>query len=117
MERRGGNGAEGNIDGAERRYSAQGQTVPNRNIRRAEARNYSDGPHDSLQLPGNWLGYVSIPGIDWWAEVPEYCCRERSIRPLAFRYALFARDARNALRAHATASIKLVNDYKSYQRV
>lgn len=75
------------------------------------------GSHDCLQLPGNWLGYVSIPNIDWWAEVPEYCCRERSICPLAFRHALFARDARNALRAHATASIKLVNDYKSYQRV
>lgn len=75
------------------------------------------GSHDCLQLPGNWLGYVSIPSIDWWAEVPEYCCRERSICPLAFRHALFARDARNALRAHATASIKLVNDYKSYQRV
>lgn len=31
----------GNIDGSERRYRAQGQTVLNRNSRRAEAGNYS----------------------------------------------------------------------------
>ena len=49
----------GNIDGAERRYRAQGQTVLNRNSRRAEAGNYSLGRHIDLDGP-NMREYFAV---------------------------------------------------------